>query len=74
MSRSKWKIPFIDRDVYKYMLESKSKYNKKTYSRRSIIYPHLVGKEIKVHNGNSFRNVKINEDMVFHKLGEFVPT
>ena len=56
------------------MLESKSKYNKKTYSRRSIIYPHLVGKEIQVHNGNSFRNVKINEDMVFHKLGEFVPT
>ena len=74
MSRSKWKLPFIDKDIYKYMLSNKKNYNKISFSRRSTIYPELVGKEIKVYNGKTFRKLLINEDMVFHKLGEFVST
>ena len=56
------------------MLSNKKLYNKVTFSRRSTIYPELVGKEIKVYNGKVFRKLVINEDMVFHKLGEFVST
>ena len=46
----------------------------KTYSRRSTIYPDFVGHTFAVHNGKEFIPVYVTEDMVGHKLGEFVPT
>ena len=46
----------------------------KTWSRRSMITPELVGHTLAVHNGNKFIPVFIYENMVGHKLGEFSPT
>jgi small subunit ribosomal protein S19 len=46
----------------------------KTWSRRSMIVPDMVGLTIAVHNGRQHIPVSINEDMVGHKLGEFSPT
>ena len=46
----------------------------KTWSRRSTIFPEMIGHTILVHNGNKFIPVYVNENMVGHKLGEFSPT
>jgi len=46
----------------------------KTWSRRSTIFPEMVGHTIAVHNGKKFVPVYITENMVGHKLGEFAPT
>lgn len=46
----------------------------KTWSRRSTIYPQMVGHTIAVHDGRKHIPVYITEDMVGHKLGEFAPT
>jgi small subunit ribosomal protein S19 len=46
----------------------------KSWSRRSTIFPDMIGHTIMVHNGNKFIPVYINENMVGHKLGEFAPT
>ena len=46
----------------------------KTYSRRSTIYPDFVGHTFAVHNGKQFVSVYVTEDMLGHRLGEFVPT
>ena len=46
----------------------------KTWSRRSTIYPEFIGLTFEVHNGHAFIKVFVTEDMVGHKLGEFVPT
>lgn len=46
----------------------------KTWSRRSTIFPDFIGLTFAVHNGKEFVPVYITEDMVGHKLGEFVPT
>jgi small subunit ribosomal protein S19 len=46
----------------------------KTWSRRSMVLPDMVGLTIAIHNGRQHVPVVINEDMVGHKLGEFAPT
>ena len=46
----------------------------KTWSRRSLIIPDFVGHTFEVHNGKSFVQVFVTENMVGHKLGEFAPT
>jgi small subunit ribosomal protein S19 len=46
----------------------------KTYSRRSTVVPEMVGHTFAVHNGKKFMPVYLTENMVGHKLGEFVPT
>lgn len=46
----------------------------KTWSRRSAIFPEFVGLNFSVYNGRTFINVYVTDDMVGHKLGEFVPT
>ena len=46
----------------------------KTWSRRSMILPNMVGLTIAIHNGRQHIPVTINEEMVGHKLGEFSPT
>ena len=46
----------------------------KTWSRRSMVLPEMVGLTIAVHNGRQHMPVVINENMVGHKLGEFAPT
>lgn len=77
MSRSLKKGPFIDYKLEKRVLEMNESGKKaviKTWSRRSVISPDLVGNTIAVHNGNKFIPVYVTENMVGHKLGEFAPT
>lgn len=77
MSRSAWKLPFVDNFLLKKAKEV-SKSSKKviirTYSRRSTIVPQFVGLTFAVHNGKKFITVLATEVMVGHKLGEFSPT
>ena len=77
MPRSLKKGPFIDHHLHAKVqtaLESNSKKPIKTWSRRSMILPDMVGLTIAVHNGRQHVPVLINENMVGHKLGEFAPT
>lgn len=76
MSRSNWKGPFINKSFFKKSLKLKGniKSKIKTWSRQSTILPFLIGTQISVHTGKQFIKVKIVEEMLGHKLGEFVPT
>ncbi len=77
MSRSIKKGPFIEKKLYKRIVEMSKSGNKKmvkTYSRCSTIIPEMVGFTISVYNGRSFVPVYVTENLVGHKLGEFAPT
>lgn len=77
MSRSSKKGAYIDVKLLKkveLMVNQERKKNIKTWSRRSTIFPEFIGLTFEVHNGKSFLNVYVTEDMVGHKLGEFAPT
>ena len=77
MTRSVWKGPFVDSHLLKKVkAASDSGGNSviKTWSRRSVISPDMIGLTIAVHNGKQFIPVFITENMVGHKLGEFSPT
>ena len=77
MARSLKKGPFIDEKLLRRlekMNEMGDKKVLKTWSRRSTISPEFVGQTLAIHNGNKFVPVFITENMVGHKLGEFVPT
>ena len=77
MARSLKKGPFVDEKLLKKVSDMNNSGKKKvlkTWSRRSMITPELVGHTFAVHNGNKFIPVFINENMVGHKLGEFSPT
>lgn len=77
MSRSLKKGPFADESLMKKIREMNEKGQKKvikTWSRRSTIFPEMVGHTIAVHDGRRHVPVYISEDMVGHKLGEFAPT
>lgn len=77
MSRSIKKGPYIDINLFKKIEEMNSsnvRKSIKTWSRRSTIFPEMIGHTIMVHNGKNFIPVYITENMVGHKLGEFAPT
>lgn len=77
MSRSLKKGPFIDDhliDKIRLMNDKGEKRVVKTWSRRSTIFPEMVGHTIAVHDGRKHVPLYISEDMVGHKLGEFAPT
>ena len=77
MPRSLKKPPFIDHKLQKKvdtMNESGQKKVIKTWSRRSMVVPDMVGHTFAIHNGKGFVPVFISENMVGHKLGEFAPT
>ncbi|PIZ56995.1 30S ribosomal protein S19 [bacterium (Candidatus Torokbacteria) CG_4_10_14_0_2_um_filter_35_8] len=75
MSRSLKKGPFVDPKLMKKIKDSKpSKSVIKTWSRASTIFPEMVDFTIGVHNGKEHIPVKITEEMVGHKLGEFAET
>lgn len=77
MARSLKKGPFIDKHLMKKVEAVNASGKKeviKTWSRRSTIYPEFIGHTFAVHNGKEFIPVYVTEDMVGHKLGEFVPT
>ena len=77
MSRSIWKGPFVDPSLIKKVEKLKNQSNKppiKTWSRKSTIIPEFVGHSFLIHNGKKFIPIRISEEMVGHKLGEFSPT
>ncbi|NLZ39013.1 MAG: 30S ribosomal protein S19 [Firmicutes bacterium] len=77
MSRSLKKGPYVDEKLLakiKQMNEKNEKKVIKTWSRRSTIFPEMVGHTLAVHDGRKHVPVYITEDMVGHKLGEFAPT
>ena len=77
MSRSIWKGPFVDPSLLKKVEKMKDKSNStpiKTWSRKSTIIPEFVGLSFLIYNGKKFIPIKISEEMVGHKLGEFCPT
>ena len=77
MVRSLKKGPFVDHHLeakVEKAIETNSKRPIKTWSRRSMITPDMVGLTMAVHNGRAHVPILVKEDMVGHKLGEFVPT
>jgi len=77
MARSLKKGPYVEESLMKKVQkanESEKKEVIKTWSRRSTIFPEFIGLTFAVHSGKEFVPVYVTEDMVGHKLGEFVPT
>jgi len=77
VSRSVKKGPFIDKSLYKKVVEMSKAGDKKvlkTFSRCSTIIPEMVGMTLSVYNGKSWVPVYVTENLVGHKLGEFSPT
>ncbi|TFG43606.1 MAG: 30S ribosomal protein S19 [Syntrophobacterales bacterium] len=77
MARSLKKGPFIDATLLRKVQVAQETRNSrviKTWSRRSMIVPEMVGLTLAVHNGRKFIPVFVSENMVGHKLGEFSPT
>ena len=77
MGRSIKKGPFVEVSLMDKILKAKAANQKtpiKTWSRRSTITPEFIGVTLSVHNGKTFLNVFVTENMVGHKLGEFSPT
>ena len=77
MPRSIRKGPFIDSHLQKKVEQAVAENSKrpiKTWSRRSMVLPEMVGLTIAIHNGRQHVPVQVNENMVGHKLGEFALT
>ena len=77
MARSIKKGPFVDQHLLRKVEKNREGTGArviKTWSRRSTIFPEMVGMTFAVHNGRKFLPVFITENMVGHKLGEFSPT
>lgn len=77
MGRSLKKGPFIDVKLQKKVAKAKAGQLPgpiRTWSRTSVIFPEMVGLTFEVHNGKNFIPVKVIEDMVGYRLGEFSPT
>ena len=77
MSRSLKKAPYVEERLFNRIVAMNEKGEKKvlkTWSRSSTVFPEFVGHTIAVHDGKKHVPVYVVEDMVGHKLGEFVPT
>ncbi len=77
MGRSLKKGPFVDHHLSKKVGVQNNEGTKKpikTWSRRSMIVPDMIGHTFEVHNGRKFLTVFVSENMVGHRLGEFSPT
>ena len=77
MSRSVWKGPYVDPSLLKKVEKLKGNTNGapiKTWARKCTIIPEFVGHSFLIHNGKKFIPIRISDEMVGHKLGEFSPT
>ena len=76
MNRVKWKGPYTKNNLLRKLksLKSVDKKNIKTMSKNSIILPNFVEFTFQVYNGKTFTVIKVIDEMVGHKLGEFVST
>lgn len=68
MKRSKWKGPFLNLEILKNLQKKKGI---KILSRNCTILPQFIGLNISIYNGKRFNNIKITENMVGYKFGEF---
>ena len=77
MARSLKKGPYVEESLMSRIIRMNNAGEKKpfkSWSRRSTIFPEMIGHTVLLYNGNKFIPVYINENMVGHKLGEFSPT
>jgi small subunit ribosomal protein S19 len=77
MARSLRKGPFVDEHLYQKVVKAQENNDRKpikTWSRRSVVIPEMIGLTIAVHNGKDHVPVLVNENMIGHKLGEFSAT
>ena len=77
MGRSIKKGPYVEPSLQKKIVKAKAANSKvpiKTWSRRSMILPEMIGLTLAVHNGRQHVPVLVSDNMVGHKLGEFAPT
>ena len=78
MARSLWKGPFLDTCVLKALERQKKQFSEhqkiRLWSRRSVIIPECIDQSFEIHTGKQFLNVRVTEDMVGHKFGEFAST
>ena len=77
MPRSLKKGPFVDHHLMAKVIKASEANDRKpikTWSRRSMVIPEMVGLTLAIHNGRQHVPILINEHMVGHKLGEFSPT
>ena len=77
MARSVKKGPYVEESLEKqirHINESGTKRIVRTWSRRSMVVPDMIGHTVHVHNGKLFMPVFITENMIGHRLGEFAPT
>ena len=79
MVRSKWKGPYIEQKLLKQIIKNINSKGKsysyiKTRSKESYIMPFFVGLSFQVYNGKNYIKLKINDNMIGYKLGEFVAT
>ena len=77
MARSLKKGPFVDDHLAKKVIKAKENGDKKpikTWSRRSMILPDMIGLTFSIHNGRNFIPLYVTENHVGYKLGEFAPT
>lgn len=77
MSRAKWKGPYVSDQLFLTLKNTKfTNFNKEifTFSRNSTIIHNFVGYSLNIHNGKQFSKIKITENMIGKKLGDFSPT
>ncbi|AHL30860.1 MAG: 30S ribosomal protein S19 [Candidatus Hodgkinia cicadicola] len=76
MARSSWKPPYFESALLALAQQNEllRRETARTRSRKTYIVPKLIGKLLEIHNGKQFIRLRITEDMVSHKLGEFSPT
>ena len=77
MARSLRKGPFVDEHLIKKVFKAQEINDRKpikTWSRRSVIVPEMIGLTIAIHNGRVHVPILIHENMIGHKLGEFATT
>lgn len=77
MPRSIKKGPFVDNHLFQKVMKARAANSRRpirTWSRRSMVIPDMIGLTIAIHNGRQHVPILVTENMVGHKLGEFAPT
>ena len=77
MARSLWKLPFVDTSIVRFIKKNKDQKIKKPikiWSRRSIILPFFVDKNVEIYNGKTFVKLLVKKSMVGWKFGDFIFT
>ena len=74
MGRSTWKEKYVSNDLLQTLTNKKKINGLKICSRSSTILEPFIGYEVQIHNGKSFKKLKIRKEMVGHKFGEFAWT